>query len=983
MIQYLINNINKRYYLYSPFNSDRFLYQPEKGEDRSTLPGSIYYISIEPKAESYFQSPSGHVWKRFEDVTVEYKFIVNSTHPYTHTVGPGLHRYDAIFKIETSIVKIFLYVKYNETSERRRKLPNVGVNDIKRNASFSWGSRIWRVMRVEDVDKLAKDVSSIFTLKRFNKQDTKRDLPILICYDVETLWDAEGVIRPFIICAETTIDDSTYMWCKSNKNLKDIDNFEEGVESFVDWLISKIMIVANFYGCFYYPYPNHKLIRFFGYNNFNFDNHMFYDKMRQKLTNFSYVYNSRFGKTTSCSFRCKGLEFSCVDLIKFFPGRSLANACASFKIEQAKYDVNILKYCTACCERQEIIEKVSDINEFFKEGAAQDEEFFAPFKDEAGQYNIYEFIKVYCKRDVSATMELYAKTSENMINIFKEFEKLDVFVNYYDIFAYISPPQVAFIILKGLLAKAGQRILIFRDNKFAAKVHDTYFGGHTDYTFIGHCFPTPDKNGNCEYKYYDVTSEYPTTYDGYFASARVKDSIFIGQDFPLLTLQTIIDKATVRRNDLFASRRLHLTYDYLKAFCEYRIFVTCNIFPPERESEVAMWAPIGRKIYTGNSVRLEFQNVAQLNRNCNTPQICLLILMGWRVELVEDETNICFSETERLLQDYVRIVGKQKTLAVDNKALRDLWKLLLNSLYGKLAMKYKNTLATQEGDCDDEVNVRVNEKLETFDFSQSYHYISADITGWATFMLNKKCYFAELEQIYNGRSLAERVNTVVYCDTDSLIFNMGKVSSFLEFKIGEEIGLWDDDLGMFDETYKEETFGEEKIASLIILAKKCYFPIDRNSNILSIKVKGLHKNEAKYITFDDLKRVCDGKELKFSFPGIVKRPQMLANVNLTYREDFVKTLLNAVLKKTVKRDRFYEGDILPVKCPATYAANQLAIERKLYKEDVNRFLVFIPSTLVDRKWQIENELKKARVLAIIEDTINNHDNDTSGESDPE
>lgn len=976
MIHYTINNLKNQYYLCSPFNSRRFLYRTIKGENTLILPSSRYVVNVELLC-AYFTNDEGHKWRE-ASVNVEYRKCTNSTHPFTHLVGPAFEKYDAIFRIETNIIRIFLYVKLNE-NVKKRKTPILSLNEVKRNCSFAYDNHVWRVLKIED-EEFAKTTNDKFILKGFNKVKTNKQMPALICYDVETLWDKQGVLRPFVICAQTTVDDSKFLWYKTQVDLRDESDYDEGVKLFTDWIISKLEFVNKFYGCDLPSNYNHMHVRLFGYNNFNFDNHMFYDSLRLRLEKFSFIYNSRFGKTTNCNFKYRGLEFSCVDLIKFFPGRSLSSACASFKIKQAKYELNILKYVKACCDSQRIIEETRDINLFFKEGAEQDVEFFKPFLKQNGSYDLYEFVRVYCERDVEATMELYNLTTQNIHHVFDSFEKINVFVPHYDIFSYISPPQISFILLKGLLANKGEKLLVFQDNKYAAKVYDTYFGGHTDYTLLGHCFPTPDATGNCEYAYYDVTSEYPTTYDGYFACARNAESILIGDDFPLENLQKIIDVAKRERNELFANRTLHTTYAYLQEFCKYRIFAECNIAPPENKWEYGMWAPIGRKIYTGNSVRLEFQNVAQKNRNCNTPQICLLILMGWTVVLVENETNICFTETERILQEYVQIVGKEKTKAFNNKALRDIWKLFMNSLYGKLAMQYKNILGIQQTNCGEEMYVSVNEKMETFDFSQSYHYISADITGWATFLLNKKCYFAELSQIYDRKTLEERVNTVVYCDTDSLIFNKGKISPFLTFKISEEIGVWDSEMGMFDETYKEEVFGAP-IKSIIILAKKAYFPLDAENNLLSIKVKGLHKNEAKHITFDDLKRAADGKDLKFNFPGIAKSSNYLEQQNLKYREDFVKTLRNVMLKKTVRRDNFYDGDVLEVKCAETIKANRDCLERKLYKDDVNNFLVFISSTLIENKWQKQKQEASARLDKFIDNIIANKDSEVDNDID--
>jgi hypothetical protein len=271
-----------------------------------------------------------------------------------------------------------------------------------------------------------------------------------------------------------------------------------------------------------------------------------------------------------------------------------------------------------------------------------------------------------------------------------------------------------------------------------------------------------------------------------------------------------------------------------------------------------------------------------------------------------------FTEQEKLLKPYIDLIGKEKCLAREsgNEALAQIYKLLMNSLYGKMAQKPKHAIHHQKGNISDNYELGINEKSIHIDWQSSYHYIGSYITGWSNYILWKTCYHLELDKIYEGKSIAERAGTLCYVDTDSIIYNKHMVSDYVTFNLSEEIGFWEDDKSDFYITWKEEKFGAP-IKKVLVLSKKFYVLLDQNNKILSIKSKGVHGPQAKLITYETLKRILSGDNHQITFEGIAKKHYEIEG-ECQYNKDFIKELTSARLKKTMRRENIHPScEIIP------------------------------------------------------------------------
>ncbi len=953
MLKYLIKSVSNQKCLASPYSSNKFFTKDLKEDNNSVSLLTCYVVEAE-RERAYYMTENGEKHD-VHDVSVEIREIIDSVQPFNFKQGLCYNKYTHVLQIQCRQFKIWAYCSVKGNFKRKTFS---SLNDLKRNMYFNKDGVNYRVIRVEDVNEIdMRGVRSEFKIKNFKttKQDTT--MPYLICYDCETV-SLDGRLVPFIIAAKDMSGNEFFGWRKAGLSFD--DEFYHGADLFVKWLIKILTSLSNFYGTNDYPHPYRICVRLFGYNNHSFDNNFIYELLRKKLKNFKFSYNSRYGKTTAMEFVKGGLTFSIVDLIKWFPATALAKACKDYGISKTKYDVDILKYCNECSKDKKIVLTTDDLKNYFKSGNL-DENFLAKFRRPDGLYRVYDLVTEYCDRDVEATVELYEKLNGNMQEVFKVFNDMNIKVPSLDIFNYVSPPQLSFLVLKEMMIQDNQRVMQFNNPQQSEFIFDSYMGGRCDYSIIGECLPTPNEDGSPgEYIYADVTSEYPTAMNGYFPDVSDRKSIKIGEDIDLEWLQSVIDRAVAFRYKLFEQKILHTTCEYLRELNQFKGIFMCTITPPANKNHYSTWAPVGTRIYPQNTGKLYFLNCRQEKRVLNTAHFQALILAGWNITIEECRFNILFKKQAKLMEKYVEVIGQKKTESNDNKTLRNIYKLMLNSLYGKMAQKPKHLLHTQEGRTVYNYTITAIELTTRNDWSASYHYLSTFITGQSNWMIFQAAYYAELEMIYENKPISYRTNTVLYTDTDSLIINKNKMSKFMTFDIGEEIGLWNEDRCTFDVKWKYEEYGEP-IIKLIVLSKKTYFLLGKDDKLLCLKAKGVHGHIAKNLTLDSIKAVADGKPLKLNFDGLIKKSLMLESGEFDYEQDFIKSIHDVVLKKTMTRAEVSE--LCEVK---STDENDLKLNHKNlsfmpYNETTNNYLKFTCSSDIDKIWMVELQRKKERL----------------------
>lgn len=189
-----------------------------------------------------------------------------------------------------------------------------------------------------------------------------------------------------------------------------------------------------------------------------------------------------------------------------------------------------------------------------------------------------------------------------------------------------------------------------------------------------------------------------------------------------------------------------------------------------------------------------------------------------------------FKSSTALMKDYVDKWTEVKINAgkEGNAGLRQIAKLMLNSLYGKFATR--TTVYSRKPELDENGAVTyVDEEPET----RSGVYLPAGVFITA---------YARYKTITSAQSVYDRF---IYADTDSL--HLIGTEEPDNLKIDEyELGAWK----------HESTFNRAKF-----LRAKCYIEQDPETESLTIHVAGMPKSCHKHVTFDNFKigATYDGK----------------------------------------------------------------------------------------------------------------------------
>ena len=955
-------------FLKSPFSIKKFKINNDFLKDNFLI-FSFFVIS---NNDCYFESSTGEFYMR-EQINISIKEIENNVHPFDKTIlGPALSKYHSVIQIIAGDIILWLYVNIKKLGKRNELSE---LKDLKRNCYLQFNNIIYYVVKIEE-KLLNSQNHEVLKLKSFRTpKEQKEPSTHIIVYDCETITIKEK-LYPFIIYAyyENSLDEH-FDWYLTNEISE--ENLYEGVKLFTNWLLKIIRDLQTFYNTDSRDEPNFVELELFGYNNFNFDNHFIYEELRSELIGFKMDFHSRFGKTTGCLFRKKGFLLKITDLIKWFPATPLSKACKNFQIKQAKYDVDIIKYTNDQKDRRSLLETCEDLQTYFK--SPLDADFKKEYLNNYNTYDIYRLIIDYCKRDVDATFELYLKVMTTMEEIISKFNEIEIRVPSKNIFDYISPPQFAFTIFKSLLNKANQKFLSFKDSSYNEFIYNAYMGGRCDFSVIGEVTSHNGPNNEPgEYIYVDVTSEYPTAMTGYFPDVNDIETIDIGLDIDLYRLQFIFDVALRERNLLFNQKKLHETFHYLKEINEFKGFFRCNIFPPD-EVLLSTWGPVGIRVHENGTTKLKFLNCKQENRVLCTAHLATLITAGWRIELVEDRHNILFKSQSKIIKDYVTIVGRMKTEAVNNPSLRNLLKLLLNSLYGKLSQKPSHILHDQEVIIGSKMIS--NDKYFLNDWRSSYHYIGAYVTAYSNQIIFTNTYFCELHLIYNKKPISFRTNICIYTDTDSIIINKYKKSDFATFKVSEDIGEWKDEMHFFDVSWKYESYGTP-IKKVIVLSKKSYYLVNDKNELICIKAKGIHGHIAKLFTYENIKKVASGIPKETIFEGLIKKPIILnTDENFDYMQDFIKTIHTSDLKKTLNRETIHELNIIKTSDPLDELINKENLLNLPFNEEFNNYLVFTCSTTKEDDWLLKKQFDERQLENFLTEFTTINDDDEFDERD--
>jgi len=783
-----------------------------------------------------------------------------------------------------------------------------------------------------------------------------------IVYDMETVVDNKGIFVPYMISAVEfypndngdTNENEKLFFTENFSNLFNVDiKVNPVLIEFRNWLLSFITPKEGEDNVFYKNYV-------FGYNNFRFDDVLllpcvtdyittekgsvdrddpwystFKEKKDRILENiithegkdFKHYIGQRNGTTTFSTIEYlpdgkqmerygKGkkrtenaedlprkLEFK--DLIKWIPDMSLEKACKAYEIgENSKMNFDILKFNTWLKEVDYNVKstmKVEDAcNRFLKPkkkkkgkiGQEEYDEYSSRPYCKDGMLFPYEMCKEYCMIDSKCTRDLGKKIFVTLKEILQVYcEEFEIKVKSKTMFSYISPADLSYCCFKSSAAfnNGGRRLFINHSN-FARFISKSYYGGRTDYSYIGKYTTV---GGNL--RYYDVTSEYPLAMTKKYPIVQHESDMIVGDDVDLGKYQKIIDKMVQMRRD----GRSFVDFTIFRPFDEdFNAIFCCDVFPPEDVTEMITFGPMATR---ADRVPLTYLNCKQENIVVNTAYMKNFIMAGFSIVLKPNIYNVVFLSLREIFTDFIKFFAGAKTDSKDdaNKAKAKLYKLVINSLAGKLAQKPRDQLKEMT------TTARDGEELEcklVEDWSKANHYLATFILAEANFILYSTLYKLSLTSIINKVPHSERCGALLYMDTDSIIFDQDLCDD-VDFNFTESLGSWNTDTNYFDITWKSK-YSEGSPDGMIVIGKKSYL-ILKNNKQLTIKLKGIHGEQMSKFSskVDD---ILDGKSETQKFENMIRKPIKMSNGALHTN----KQITLGMVQKTLRVPKFQENRVI-------------------------------------------------------------------------
>lgn len=789
-----------------------------------------------------------------------------------------------------------------QTKENKRKAV-VPIHEALRHDHFVFNGIRYRCTRY--VDESYGDVQNMFELSAFKTPDFKVSYAKpYICYDVETCKTGKtNRLEPYLLCARfcSNCDEFSYVEDKVFEYVDFLQPNNIGYD-FVNWIDHL---------CYTYEIRDKtKSLRVFGFNNFNFDDNFimkaFVDKrwtICQKARN----------RKISGNYFCKDntiVEFS--DLIKWVPDSSLSQACVDYGTATTKMNINILAYNKLIESAQRIVEELDwqskdgSIDAFTicnKPNIVMKKEILKKYATESGTVKIWQIIKEYCTRDVNSTYDLYnllCNATRNIVDYFED--KFEVRMPNYDIFEYMSPAHFISLIYKQIFNSISMKQFRMKNLELARFILRAYYGGMVNYGALG------EYRGKI--RYLDVTSMYPLAMTSSYPFVESREDFAFGYDVDVELIQACVDRALAMRNEAKKNRTLDDLSTYLREICELKAILNCSYYAPEDKSNLITFAPVAFRHFKKDKIIYE-QNTRENVVLC-TSDFKNLIIAGFRIKIHANAFNIHFLRARPFFDSIMKPLGEMKAQAKheNNNALKKLTKLFMNSISGKMGQNIIHKINIIQSFND--IYAIKNTNTDEINLSSSLHYLACFITAESRHILYFSMYKLQLKYVYAGDSLEKRVGSLLYLDTDSIVFDDNLVDKeHTNFEIGDDLGTYDDKSCFYKITWKEKYMSG--IEAMIILGRKAYVnlklakkPGDKPT-ILSRTLKGFHRTDMDKLTYEDFKKRLIGIKETKTITSLIKKPiQHDVTFDSTHDFSYAKNIVEDLVKKTLSKAEFYE-----------------------------------------------------------------------------
>lgn len=751
-----------------------------------------------------------------------------------------------------------------------------------------------------------------------------------LCYDVETSVSDDHTLQEYMLAC-CLADDKLEIIDKQcwKKYFQDTLYCDDVVQHFFNYLVDKFENPSDddFFKCYN--------VCIFGFNNFKFDDNFILNKLFNDH-NYKITYQKRGALVLSCIVENHKLRLVFKDIMAWFPGQSLASATSDFAVEESKMDFNILAFNDLFKQMKYDIDLLpnldkSNIKNYFKNLRSHLEPKAKAILNMHGGKNLYEICAIYCEQDVVSTFHLFKKLNEAYVKLVDDLKKrfkieFDFPMN---IFNYISPASFAGQLSKVFLNMDNNYQIKFINESISEKIFSTYYGGRVCFGILG------EYSSNTNLGYYDITSmyslamqaNYPTIVcENHTASCMCfKQKIKTGNEINISYLQKRIDESEG------------------KLFNDISFYVLANIYVPEDRTKLISFGLLPERLEDG---RISFPIKDFKKRFFNSVQLITCKMFDYKIELLESPDNILFLENKPIFDKLLKelVYYKSQAKIEDNKSFAKLIKCVGSSIYGKFAQKPIAVIYAVNN-----VLKRSN-NYQTTTYQNATHYISSMITSYANFILITVFKELELKFIQDKIPIEKRLGSLLYCDTDSIVFDKD-ICNFDPnyFNQNEELGYYDFEKRIFVPTWKSKF---PKAKRLIVLGKKSYFMLDEKYEFLNKALKGIQTGQFNRITYEVICSIYKDT-FSFSFSGLKKNKIKIVDDddydgNYNYYpftqieavEDLKKSLSLTALSSLQLKEHVVDEDLKNFKINEKFIKKQ-TVEHDFFKKILFHYLIFI------------------------------------------
>lgn len=845
----------------------------------------------------------------------------------------GKHLMEVLFKCH----KRLLFCQLVKENKKKACVP---FYTSERNDHFLFENQRYRCTKY--VDESFGDIESFFELAPFKTPSIEHVYPkAIICYDVETCKTGKTHrLEPYLLCARFYSNQGSFSVTEDVSFIhENLSEPNEIGDKFVNWI-----------GLLCYNYElegNERALRVFGFNNFNFDDNFIMKAFVDKRWT---ICQRARNRKISGNFFTKGntlVEF--LDLIKWVPDSSLSQACVDYGTTTTKMDINVLLYNQLIEEKGSLLheiewqskdKKIDGFSICNKPNILIKREIIKKFGTENNMVKIWEIIKEYCARDVNSTFDLYmllGSTIQKIVDFFEE--QYNVRMISYDVFDYVSPAHFISQIYKQIFNNINMKQFKMKNLELARFILKAYYGGMVNYGVLG------EYRGKI--RYMDVTSMYPLAMTADFPFIEDESDFTFGYKVDVAYIQDLVDKSVALRVEAKRNKTLQDLSSYLRDICNLKAILLCSYFAPDDKSNLITFAPVAFRNFRKD--KIIYEQLSRENVVLCTADFKNLIMAGFTIKIHESAHNIHFLKQRAFFDNIMKPLGAMKAEAKNdsNNALKKLTKLFMNSISGKMGQNIIHKINVIQSYND--TTLIKNTNVDEINLSSSLHYLACFITAESRHILYFTMYKLQLKYIYNGDSLGMRVGSLLYLDTDSIVFDDSLVDQdYNKFTISDDLGTFNHETCAYDATWKEKYKGG--IDAIMILGRKAYvtmkLPKKENDppQIINRTLKGFHKTDMEKLTYKDFKqRLLGIKEPKTITTLVKKQVPHATTMDSTHKYSYMKEIYEEMVKKTLSKAEYYET--IDCENQTVYEINKDNIEM-VTKNDITHFLKFCCSKFI-------------------------------------